>query len=93
MTSMAGSWLAIAQGFAGMRTARGLSFAPFLPDCWKGYAFKFNYRDRVIELSVRGGEMTLALLSGDPVDVTVYGKKIRLAGRTTLPLQEAEQSA
>ncbi len=93
VTSMAGSWLAIAQGFAGMRTARGLSFAPFLPDCWKGYAFKFNYRGRVIELSVRNGEMTLALLSGDAVDVTVYGKKFRLAGRTTLPLQGAEQSA
>ena len=32
ITSMTGSWLAIVQGFAQMKTAHGeLSFAPFLP--------------------------------------------------------------
>ena len=41
ITSMAGSWLAIVQGFAGMRTLTGeLHFAPQLPSGWDGYAFK-----------------------------------------------------
>ena len=40
ITSMTGSWLAIVQGFAQMKTWGGkLSFAPFLPSAWTGYAF------------------------------------------------------
>ena len=53
ITSMSGSWLAIAKGFAGMRTLGGLRFKPFLPDCWNGYSYKFNYRGRIIELRVK----------------------------------------
>ena len=86
VTSMSGSWLSIAQGFAGMRTAKGLSFAPFLPDCWNGYAFKFVYRDRVIQLAVKKEEMTLTLLSGEALELSVYGKKHTLHGLLTLPL-------
>ncbi|MGS0922772.1 glycosyl hydrolase family 65 protein [Neisseria gonorrhoeae] len=42
---MTGSWLAIVQGFAQMKTWGGkLSFAPFLPSAWTGYAFHINYR-------------------------------------------------
>lgn len=87
ITSMSGSWLAITQGFAGMRTVRELSFAPFLPDCWKGYAFKFNYRNRLIQLSVHGKEMKLALLKGEPLTLRVYRKRYRLEHELTLPLQ------
>lgn len=88
ITSMSGSWLSIAQGFAGMRTVGGLSFEPFLPDCWTGYAFKFNYRDRVIELAVREGKVKLTLLEGEPVDLKVYGQKVSLEEQTVIPLAE-----
>ncbi len=37
----------------GMRTLGGLRFKPFLPDCWNGYSYKFNYRGRIIELRVK----------------------------------------
>ena len=47
ITSMAGSWLAIAQGFAGMCTVEGLSLSPFLPKEWQGYSFQFQYRGRL----------------------------------------------
>lgn len=88
ITSMSGSWLSIAQGFAGMRTVGGLSFEPFLPDCWTGYAFKFNYRDRVIELAVRDGKVKLTLLEGEPVNLKVYGQKVSLEEQTVIPLAE-----
>jgi maltose phosphorylase len=86
ITSMSGSWLAIAKGFAGMRTVDGLSFAPFLPECWQGYAFKVNYRGRLIEVAVRGGQTTLTLLSGEPLTLTLYGVKSRLADTLAMPL-------
>ena len=67
ITSMAGSWLAIAHGFAGMRTTDGLSLSPFLPDAWQGYAFQFHYRGRVIRVSVRPGQALVELLQGKPL--------------------------
>ena len=75
ITSMPGSWLAIAQGFAGMRVTDLLSFSPFLPDCWTGYSFRFTFRDRFIELAVRDGRVKITLLSGAPVEVRLYGRR------------------
>jgi len=78
ITSMPGSWLSIALGFAGMKIVGGLSFAPVLPDFWTGYAFKFNYRGRIIQLTVKDGRATLALLSGEPLKLRLYGKCVEL---------------
>ncbi len=79
ITSMAGSWLSIVQGFAGMRTADGkLSFAPQLPEGWNGYGFKIVYRGRLIGVSVDLDGTTLELLEGETLDVTVDGETVRL---------------
>jgi len=55
ITSMAGTWLAIVEGFARKRvTPDGtLRIAPYLPrQHWKRYAFKIKYRGCVIETDV-----------------------------------------
>ncbi|NNC82339.1 MAG: glycoside hydrolase family 65 protein, partial [Flavobacteriales bacterium] len=45
ITSMAGTWMAFAKGFAGMRVKDGeLYFDPFLPEHWKGYSFRIKFR-------------------------------------------------
>ena len=79
ITSMAGSWLAIAHGFAGMRTTDGLSLSPFLPDAWQGYAFQFHYRGRVIRVSVRLGQALVELLQGKPLKMTLCGQEQTLS--------------
>ena len=79
ITSMAGSWLAIVQVFAGMRTITGeLSFDPQLPDGWDGYSFKIVYRGRLIEVSVTRESTGLRLIEGEPLTVTLKGKKVEL---------------
>lgn len=85
VTSMAGSWLSIAQGFAGMRTANGLSFAPFLPDCFKGYAFNINYRERLLRVCVNIEGTVLTLLEGQPLTLTLYGQSVTVEKETRLP--------
>lgn len=76
VTSMTGSWLAIVQGFAGMRTYNGtLSFSPFLPKCWNRYSFHINYRDRLLNISVEETGVKIALLSGKPLTIELYGKE------------------
>lgn len=81
ITSMAGSWLSMAHGFAGMRTTDGLALNPFLPDAWQGYAFQFHYRSRVIRVSVKPGEACVELLDGSPLDLTLCGEEVRLEDR------------
>lgn len=91
VTSMAGCWLSIVKGFAGMHTVRGLSFEPFLPDCWTGYSFKLNYRGSIIQVAVKGGKCILTLLSGAPVELRVYGRKVLLSTTRTVRLKEPKQ--
>ena len=75
ITSMSGSWLAIVQGFAGMRTAGGkLSFAPFCPKNWEGYAFTVLYRGRRLQVEVEREQVNITLLQGEPLEITVWDK-------------------
>lgn len=75
ITSMTGSWLAIVQGFAQMKTANEtLSFAPFLPKGWSKYAFHINYRGRLLSIEV-SDQVNINLLQGEPLELTVYNEK------------------
>ena len=79
ITSMSGSWLAIVQGFAGMRYNNDeLSFKPFIPDNWTEYSFKINYRDRLIEVKVDQTGSHLTLIAGENLTVKVNGQEFEL---------------
>ena len=78
ITSMSGSWLAIVQGFAGMRYYNDeLCFKPFVPSQWQGYSFKMNYRGRLLEVNV-SDEIKLRLISGPSLKVKVYDQEVLL---------------
>ncbi len=85
ITSMSGSWLAIVQGFAGMRYDHNqLRFNPFVPDSWDHYSFKINYRGRLIKGYADHKEIKLTLIKGEKLMVTVKDKKLELKeGETT----------
>ena len=67
--------------------ASEMRFKPFLPDCWNGYSYKFNYRGRIIELRVKPKGVTLTLISGEPISVTIYGHPYELEDVLTVPLE------
>lgn len=87
ITSMTGSWLSLAQGFAGMRTVNGLSLNPFLPDDWRGYAFQFNYRGRILRLEVTPGEAKVSLTSGEPIQILLCGDSYTLSDAVSHSIQ------
>lgn len=77
ITSMAGGWLAIVQGFAGLRTQTGrLCLSPVLPDCFTRYAFKIVYRGRLLEVAVDASGPKVTRLSGEPLAVTLCGEEL-----------------
>jgi maltose phosphorylase len=87
ITSMAGSWLAIVHGFAGMRTVNGLRLRPFLPGKWEGYAFQLLYRGRRLRVEVGQDEVKLVLLEGEPLTLQLYDTAYELNTAVSAALQ------
>ena len=82
ITSMTGSWLAIVQGFAGMRVIDdALQFAPFLPKEWTGYKFRINFRGRLLSISVSQEGTQIDLLKGDDLTIKLNGKDLKLTAK------------
>lgn len=53
VTSMAGTWLSVVEGFGGMRMSGGvLTFDPQLPAAWESLGFRVNFRGRVLTVRV-----------------------------------------
>ena len=77
ITSMAGTWMSIVEGFGGMRVKNDqLHFEPRIPAQWQGYSFKINFRNQILKVSVKAGETKFALEGGAAVTVFVNGKAV-----------------
>lgn len=75
ITSMPGSWLAIARGFAGTQIREGiLCFAPVLPREWGSYSFQINYRGRTLGIEVSRETVRIRLKKGETMELKVYGQ-------------------
>lgn len=88
ITSMSGGWLSIVQGFAGMRTQTGsLSFAPYCPEQWNEYAFKLNYQERLLSVTVEKTVVTFRLETGEALNFEVFGKPVTLEDSVKIEIQ------
>jgi len=77
ITSMAGTWMSIVEGFGGMRVKNNkLYFEPKIPAQWEGYSFKINFRGQVLKVSVQPGETHFSLEGGQDMDVVVNGNAV-----------------
>jgi len=90
ITSMTGSWLAIVQGFAGMRTANeSLSFAPFIPEAWNQYSFNIVYRKHRLTIEVNQTNVVITQ-NGPSLQMKLYGNEVNLPenGQFKIALQK-----
>ena len=79
ITSMAGTWMSVVKGFGGMRVRDGkLHFNPFIPDKWKSYSFRLEFRNRVIKLNVTKDSCETILESGEPMEIVLKDKVVQL---------------
>jgi len=77
--AMAGTWISIVYGFAGMRDHDGaLSFSPKLPDAWKRLLFRLRFRGRLLEIEITRETATYRLSEGGPIAVSHRGRELRL---------------
>lgn len=79
ITSMAGTWMSIVEGFGGMRVVDGtLSFEPQIPKQWDSFAFKINFRDQIITMKASARANTFKITGSETLDILVNGKTIKL---------------
>jgi maltose phosphorylase len=79
ITSMAGTWMSIVEGFGGMRVKNNqLHFEPRIPKEWNGYSFKINFRNQILKISVHQNETKFTLEGNNPIAVFVNGKEVQV---------------
>ncbi len=79
--AMAGTWLSLVYGFAGMRDFAGtLSFQPNLPERWSGLSFTILWRGTPLHVAVGRRVTTYSLPRGGEVSFSHGGELISLSG-------------
>jgi len=81
ITSMAGSWMAIVEGFGGMRVRDDkLCLNPLIPEQWENYSFNLKFRGRSLVTTISKNEVVIENKSDENVHISVYGYEYELNG-------------
>nr|WP_321227044.1 glycoside hydrolase family 65 protein [uncultured Psychroserpens sp.] len=80
ITSMAGTWMSIVEGFGGMRIKDDmLSFEPKIPNQWDSYSFKINFRNQILKINITKDGTKFQLDGDNQIDILVKGKKVTIS--------------
>ncbi|MBO6605738.1 glycoside hydrolase family 65 protein [Psychroserpens sp.] len=80
ITSMAGTWMSIVEGFGGMRVVDGkLSFEPKIPEQWEAFSFKINFRHQILKVNACLGHTHFVLEGDSELEILVNGKSITIS--------------
>ncbi len=83
ITSMAGTWMSIVEGFGGMRVKNNqLHFAPKIPSQWDSYSFKVNFRNQILTVTVSKSGVDFQLKGAEQIQVLVNGESRTIQAET-----------
>ncbi len=89
ITSMGGTWMSFVMGFGGMRTHENkLVLNPFLPDKWKSYQFRIDFRGAHLSLKKEKGKLIIVNYSNVNIQLEVFGTPIILEGNKTIEINK-----
>lgn len=87
ITSMAGTWMAVVQGFGGMRILDDyMHFAPQLPKKWEAYSFTINFRSNLLKISVLKNKIKIENHTETPFELFVFKEKYRVVAKQTITI-------
>ena len=77
--AMAGSWVSLVYGFAGLREDDGrISFAPRLPPAWTRLRFRMLIGAALLQVTLTSHAATYELLAGEALEVRHFGQTLRI---------------
>jgi maltose phosphorylase len=90
ITSMAGTWMSIVEGFAGMKVRDNqLQFNPFLPSQWKSFSFVIGFRGTPLKVKISASEICITNYTKDTIAVKVFNETFDIAeGEKQISLKE-----
>ena len=84
ITSMAGTWMSLTEGFAGMKVRSDmLIFNPFLPEKWTSFSFSLTFRGAALKVKVGRESVSITNRSERALKVKVYDNEILVSARST----------
>jgi maltose phosphorylase len=79
ITSMAGTWMSIVEGFGGLQIINDKpSFTTRLPLQWQAFSFKINFRNQVLHVKVSKSGTDVKLEGKHTQDILINGKEVTL---------------
>lgn len=79
IAAMAGTWMAIVYGFAGMRAFNGnLEFTPMVPRPWSRYSFRFFFKSALVNVAIDFDDVEYTLIEGDFICFEHHGLLVEL---------------
>jgi alpha,alpha-trehalose phosphorylase len=95
VASCGGVWMALVNGFAGLRDPNGadVHFRPRLPAEWQAMRFRLIVRGSRFEVEMTAEETTYRLLDGPPIAIVSDGREITIASDEPVTLPSAVAAA
>ncbi len=82
ITSMAGTWMAVVKGFAGMRVHDGLlALRPALPAHWHSMVFLLTFRGHELRFLITHDAVTVTSESSGPVQIRINDEMLPITSR------------
>jgi len=89
ITSMAGSWMSLIEGFGGKRVKDNkLVLNPRIPEKWKSYSFKINFRNNLIKVEVNEYYTEIENLSGPEFELMIYGTNQVIGAKSKIKMNK-----
>ena len=88
ITSMAGAWMAIVEGFGGKRVRNGKLFLnPLIHEKWQKYSFRILLKDHSLQVTVTKEYVSLLYKGPEWIVVNVYGDDKKVFPNETLKIE------
>jgi len=85
ITSMAGTWMSIVEGFGGKRVYKDgqLRLAPVIPQKWTAYAFRLRFHENDFEVKVNQEYVEIFPHASETITLSLYGEEVKIgAGKS-----------
>jgi maltose phosphorylase len=85
ITSMAGTWMSVVQGFGGMKVIDNeLHLRPFIPGKWESFSFKIVFRGARLNIRVTQQQIEVTNETTVDLDVKIFDEAVHVSGNDTV---------
>lgn len=89
-TSMAGTWMAVIHGFAGLHVANDeLVLKPFIPSHWKSFSFNVMFRGATLKVNVNEDSIVVVNETDVPAAIRLYDNSYTVSAHGQIQSQRS----